>query len=75
MRFTTSVAAASVVAAAQAITLDVSDASSIKTAAGTIAKSLMSTYTSANTVGLLPKPYYWWEAGTFTQGAKHPLMY
>lgn len=39
---------------------------SIKAAAKTIAYDMMSYYTgnvSGNTPGLLPEPYYWWEAG------------
>ncbi|MCJ1282868.1 hydrolase 76 protein [Xylographa opegraphella] len=51
-----------------AIRLNISDAGSIKNAAAAIAYDMMSYYTGNQTnesanVGLLPKPYYWWEAG------------
>jgi mannan endo-1,6-alpha-mannosidase len=39
---------------------------SIKAAASLIAYDMMSLYngnTTGNTPGLLPQPYYWWEAG------------
>ncbi|MCJ1471415.1 hydrolase 76 protein [Lambiella insularis] len=53
---------------AQAIDLNISDADSIRNAAATIAYDMMSYYTGNTTgnpadVGLLPQPYYWWEAG------------
>ena len=43
---------------------------SIKTAAATIAYDMMKYYTGNTTgsVGLLPKPYYWWEAGAMWGG-------
>ena len=48
-------------------------AASIKGAAGTVAYKLMTYYTGNQTgneanVGLLPKPYYWWEAGAMWGG-------
>ena len=58
--------AAALLGSAQAITLDPTSADSIKTAASTIAHGMMSYYngnTTGNTPGLLPGPYYWWEAG------------
>jgi mannan endo-1,6-alpha-mannosidase len=51
---------------ARAITLDTTDANSIKQAASTIAHGMMSYYSgneTGGTPGLLPGPYYWWEAG------------
>jgi len=51
---------------ARAINLDTQDASSIKAAASTIAHGMMSYYSgnqTGQTPGLLPAPYYWWEAG------------
>ena len=43
-------------------------AASIKTAASSIVYDMLSTYYTGNktggaNVGLLPQPYYWWEAG------------
>lgn len=52
--------------ASAAITLDMSSIESIKQAAGTIAANMMQYYTGnqyGQTPGLLPGPYYWWEAG------------
>ncbi|TKA53274.1 hypothetical protein B0A49_11562 [Cryomyces minteri] len=49
-----------------AITLDVTSAASIKSAASTIAHGMMQYYTGNQTgqvPGNLPLPYYWWEAG------------
>lgn len=49
-----------------ALTVDVTSASSVKTAAGSVAAGLMSIYTGNNpgdVPGNLPAPYYWWEAG------------
>ncbi|KAK4569603.1 hypothetical protein LTR86_003366 [Recurvomyces mirabilis] len=49
-----------------AINLVTTDVDSIKTAASTIAHGMMSYYTgnlTGGTPGLLPAPYYWWEAG------------
>ncbi|KAK5115102.1 hypothetical protein LTR62_001799 [Meristemomyces frigidus] len=49
-----------------AIDLVTTDPNSIKTAASTIAHGMMSYYTgnlTGGTPGLLPGPYYWWEAG------------
>ncbi|KAF2151021.1 glycoside hydrolase family 76 protein [Myriangium duriaei CBS 260.36] len=49
-----------------AITLDVNDQNSIKQAASTAAYKMVSFYqgnVSGATPGLLPQPYYWWEAG------------
>ena len=51
---------------ASAIDLVTTDVDSIKTAASTIAHGMMSYYTgnlTGGTPGLLPQPYYWWEAG------------
>ena len=50
----------------QAVTLDISSSDSIKSAASTIAHSMMTFYHGNQTggiPGLLPEPYYWWEAG------------
>jgi len=46
---------------------------SIKSAASTVAYKMMTYYTGNQTgneanVGLLPKPYYWWEAGAMWGG-------
>jgi len=54
------------------LTLCVSVAS-IKSAASTVAYKMMAYYTGNQTgneanVGLLPKPYYWWEAGAMWGG-------
>ncbi|KAE8450502.1 hypothetical protein EG329_006232 [Mollisiaceae sp. DMI_Dod_QoI] len=51
-----------------AISLNVSDQGSIQNAASTIAYGMMKYYTgnisdTPSTVGILPGPYYWWEAG------------
>ncbi|KAH8775716.1 glycoside hydrolase family 76 protein [Hyaloscypha sp. PMI_1271] len=53
---------------AAGISLNVSDKASIKHAASTIAHGLMTYYTgnitnTETTIGVLPSPYYWWEAG------------
>ncbi|KAM0304918.1 hypothetical protein ACHAO8_011363 [Botrytis cinerea] len=50
------------------ITLDTSNPTSIKNAAGTVAHGLMKYYTgnvtnTPDTIAVLPAPYYWWEAG------------
>ncbi|KAL8949677.1 MAG: hypothetical protein Q9222_004238 [Ikaeria aurantiellina] len=48
------------------IQLDLSSTQSIKNAASTVAHGMMSYYKgneSGMSVGLLPDPYYWWEAG------------
>ncbi|TGO32056.1 hypothetical protein BHYA_0359g00010 [Botrytis hyacinthi] len=51
----------------QGIDLDVTSTDSIKLAAGTIAKDLVSLYnqsqTPGNPIGVLSAPYYWWESG------------
>lgn len=50
----------------QGIEVDLTSASSIKSASSTIAYDMMSFYTGNNTgdnPGNLPPPYYWWEAG------------
>ena len=50
----------------QAIDVDLTSASSIKSASSAIAFNMMSLYTGNNTgdnPGNLPPPYYWWEAG------------
>ncbi|KAK6596514.1 glycosyl hydrolase family 76 [Botrytis cinerea] len=49
------------------ITLDTSNPTSIKNAAGTVAHGLMKYYTgnvtnTPDTIAVLPAPYYWWEA-------------
>ncbi|KAL7937083.1 mannan endo-1,6-alpha-mannosidase [Trichoderma chlorosporum] len=49
-----------------AVPLTLTDNTSVKNAAGTIAYGLMKYYTGNNTgdnPGNLPDPYYWWEAG------------
>lgn len=51
---------------ANAIPLDLSQTNSIKKAARTCADGMMSFYNGNQTgmpIGLLPDPYYWWEAG------------
>ncbi|GAB7346954.1 hypothetical protein MBLNU459_g2011t2 [Dothideomycetes sp. NU459] len=51
---------------ADALSLDITSASSIRDASSTIAHDLMSYYVGnepGGTPGLLPGPYYWWEAG------------
>ncbi|TKA42280.1 hypothetical protein B0A54_07368 [Friedmanniomyces endolithicus] len=51
---------------AMAIQLDITNVNSIQTAASTIAHGMMFYYTgnqTGGTPGLLPAPYYWWEAG------------
>ncbi|KAG9233368.1 glycoside hydrolase family 76 protein [Amylocarpus encephaloides] len=51
---------------ANAITLDVTNETSIKSAASTVAYGMMKYYTGNNTgdnPGNLPDPYYWWETG------------
>lgn len=53
---------------ASAVDLDITNATSIKRAASTIAYGMMKYYTgnitnTPSTVGVLPGPYYWWEAG------------
>ncbi|RDL38817.1 uncharacterized protein BP5553_03157 [Venustampulla echinocandica] len=71
MRGLLGAAAALLAATAQcvsAVRLDVTNANSIKESARTIAHGMM-TYYSGNvtntpqTIGVLPPPYYWWEAG------------
>ncbi|KAK5135331.1 hypothetical protein LTR08_005435 [Meristemomyces frigidus] len=50
-----------------ALTLDVTSAASIKSAASSVAYGMMQYYTGNNTgdvPGNLPSPYYWWEAGS-----------
>ncbi|KAF2668905.1 mannan endo-1,6-alpha-mannosidase DCW1 precursor [Microthyrium microscopicum] len=49
-----------------AITLDTSSTDSIKAAASSVAKDMMTFYSGdkpGGTPGLLPGPYFWWEAG------------
>ncbi|KAH8597301.1 mannan endo-1,6-alpha-mannosidase DCW1 [Bisporella sp. PMI_857] len=51
-----------------AVVLDINNKDSIKNASSTIAYGLMKYYTgnvtkTENTIGVLPQPYYWWEAG------------
>nr|POF05887.1 mannan endo-1,6-alpha-mannosidase dcw1 [Quercus suber] len=51
---------------ASAIDLVIGDPNSIKSAALTVAKGMLNYYAGdepGNTPGLLPEPYYWWEAG------------
>ncbi|KAF8855286.1 mannan endo-1,6-alpha-mannosidase [Acephala macrosclerotiorum] len=53
---------------AGAVGLNVSDQASIQNAASTVAYGMMKYYTgnisnTPSTVGVLPGPYYWWEAG------------
>lgn len=45
----------------EAISFSVSNNSAVSSTAGTLAGKLMSYYDPAN-VGLLPAPYFWWEA-------------
>ncbi|EMC96226.1 glycoside hydrolase family 76 protein [Baudoinia panamericana UAMH 10762] len=50
-----------------ALTLDPMSASSIKSVASTVAYGMMKYYSgneTGGTPGLLPQPYYWWEAGS-----------
>ncbi|EME80593.1 glycoside hydrolase family 76 protein [Pseudocercospora fijiensis CIRAD86] len=52
--------------AVSAITLDVTSTDSVKAAASTVAGRMMDWYTGnqpGGTPGILPQPYYWWEAG------------
>lgn len=71
----------------QAIDVDLTSASSIKSASSTIAFDMMTLYTGNNTgdnPGNLPQPYYWWEAGAMfmhmvdyyycTWNAQHPRV-
>lgn len=46
----------------EAATLSLSNSNAVSGTANTIAGNLMSYYNPAN-VGVLPAPYYWWEAG------------
>lgn len=49
-----------------AVSLDITDKTSVKNAAATVAYGLMKYYTGNHTgdnPGNLPSPYYWWEAG------------
>ncbi|KAI4781493.1 hypothetical protein E4T52_03577 [Aureobasidium sp. EXF-3400] len=49
-----------------AVSLDITDADSVRNASKTIANGLMAWYkgnTTGGTPGILPGPYYWWEAG------------
>ena len=49
-----------------AIELDLGNDDSIKSAASSIARQMMTSYVgnlSGQVPGLLPPPYYWWEAG------------
>ncbi|WPG97726.1 Hypothetical protein R9X50_00050700 [Acrodontium crateriforme] len=51
---------------ASAIDLDITDQNSIKSTASIIAHGMMNYYSgnlTGQTPGLLPSPYYWWEAG------------
>ncbi|KAI9864748.1 MAG: hydrolase 76 protein [Vezdaea acicularis] len=51
---------------AQAVQIDINSPDSVKSAAKTVAGGMMGWYTGyqpGQTVGLLPLPYYWWEAG------------
>lgn len=51
---------------AQVLTLDTTSASSVKSITSEIVYNMMSYYTgnvTGGTPGLLPGPYYWWEAG------------
>lgn len=53
-------------AAAAGLQLDLGNADSIKRAASTLAHGMMNYYhgnESGQIPGLLPQPYYWWEAG------------
>jgi mannan endo-1,6-alpha-mannosidase len=46
----------------EATSISVCSNSAISSTAGTLADTMMSYYDPAN-VGLLPAPYFWWEAG------------
>ncbi|KAF4635076.1 hypothetical protein G7Y89_g3034 [Cudoniella acicularis] len=71
MRNTRTVGAALLVASSplvSALTLDVTNLASIKSAASTVAHGMMSYYSgnvtnTTSTIAVLPAPYYWWEAG------------
>jgi mannan endo-1,6-alpha-mannosidase len=70
MKFSQSLAAlAACVQLGQALDLDVSSPDSIRSAASTLAHGLMNYYqnnktdTPAASIGTLPPPLYWWEAG------------
>ncbi|KAF8848229.1 mannan endo-1,6-alpha-mannosidase [Acephala macrosclerotiorum] len=50
----------------QGITIDTTNADSLKSAASTIASGMVSFYSgneAGNSPGVLPAPYYWWEGG------------
>lgn len=50
-----------------AVSLDLTDSSSVNSALALIAKGLMDYYEGTKyggTIGLMTEPYYWWEAGT-----------
>lgn len=55
-----------IASSATAISLNVNDPASIKSAASTIAYGMAKYYhgnESGGIPGILPPPYYWWEAG------------
>ncbi|KAL8732089.1 MAG: hypothetical protein Q9166_003043 [cf. Caloplaca sp. 2 TL-2023] len=63
---------------ATSIQLDLGSTQSIKNAASTIAHGMMSYYKGNETgqaVGLLPPPYYWWEAGAMFDQMIHYWYY
>lgn len=75
MRLTQSVAAvAACVQLGYALDLDVTSPDSIRTAASTLAHGLMNYYqnnktdTPKESIGTLPWPLYWWEAGAVWGG-------
>ncbi|KAI4841997.1 mannan endo-1,6-alpha-mannosidase-like protein, partial [Aureobasidium sp. EXF-8846] len=75
MKFSQSLAAlAACVQLGQALDLDVSSPGSIRSAASTLAHGLMNYYqnnktdTPAASIGTLPPPLYWWEAGAVWGG-------
>ncbi|KAI9754383.1 MAG: hypothetical protein M4579_004721 [Chaenotheca gracillima] len=56
----------------QGLKLDIDDTASVRSTTSTIAHELMSYYkgnvSGGATVGILPMPYYWWEAGAMWGG-------
>jgi len=47
----------------QASSLSLTDATAIQSTASTLAQTLLGYYYPTDPVGVLPQPYYWWEAG------------
>ena len=66
MKATTAFSALLAARSAAGLTLDLQDQNSIKSAARTCADGMLSFYkgnVTGGIPGLLPGPYYWWEAG------------